>query len=178
MFDKAALTALTQPQPELEKSLKLAKRLLIERKNKGENLGFDPADLPEHPEIVKMTKGEITQYAAHPRLDLFVDSNSPHPMEKFGCTICHAGQGSSTVVCACLAHADRCPPKEEWEKNHDWKSIHDLGLPDVPQPFQGSELPQVPSSGHGLDPLRQQGRSAEAAQGLQPRQGQRLLWLP
>jgi hypothetical protein len=31
-----------------------------------------------------------------PALDLFVDANSPHPAEKFGCTICHSGQGSAT----------------------------------------------------------------------------------
>ena len=129
MFDKTALTALTQPQPELEKSLKLAKRLLIERQNKGEALGFDPNDLPERPEIVKMTKGEITQYAAHPRLDLFVDSNSPHPMEKFGCTICHAGQGSSTSFVLASHTPTDARQTEEWKKEHDWESIHDWDYP-------------------------------------------------
>ena len=46
---------------------------------------------------VPLSEGQIKQYAAHPRLDLFVDSNSPHSMEKFGCTTCHAGQGSATA---------------------------------------------------------------------------------
>lgn len=32
----------------------------------------------------------------HPRLDLFVDSNSPHPYATFGCTSCHAGRDRAT----------------------------------------------------------------------------------
>jgi len=32
----------------------------------------------------------------HPRLDLFVDSNSPHPYATFGCTSCHGGRDGAT----------------------------------------------------------------------------------
>jgi len=32
----------------------------------------------------------------HPRLDLFVDSNSPHPYASFGCTSCHGGKDRAT----------------------------------------------------------------------------------
>ncbi|MCB9896793.1 MAG: c-type cytochrome [Planctomycetes bacterium] len=32
---------------------------------------------------------------AHPRLDLFVSDSSPHPMGKFGCTVCHMGRGQA-----------------------------------------------------------------------------------
>ncbi|MGZ6987659.1 MAG: c-type cytochrome, partial [Thermoanaerobaculia bacterium] len=32
----------------------------------------------------------------HPRLDLFVDSNSPHPYATFGCTSCHGGRDRAT----------------------------------------------------------------------------------
>src|SRR5262249_7737503 len=53
---------------------------------------------PVRPKVkeVKLSDAQVTQYCVHPRMDLFVDSNSPHPMEKFGCTICHSGQGSAT----------------------------------------------------------------------------------
>jgi len=34
-------------------------------------------------------------FAAHPRLDLFVADNSPHPMGEFGCTVCHQGRGQA-----------------------------------------------------------------------------------
>lgn len=30
---------------------------------------------------------------AHPQLDLFVGADSPHPVERFGCTVCHQGNG-------------------------------------------------------------------------------------
>ena len=32
---------------------------------------------------------------AHPRLDLFVADDSPHPMGQFGCTTCHQGRGQA-----------------------------------------------------------------------------------
>jgi mono/diheme cytochrome c family protein len=32
---------------------------------------------------------------AHPRLDLFVDEKSPHPVSEFGCTVCHQGRGQA-----------------------------------------------------------------------------------
>src|SRR5207244_2239306 len=76
--------------------LRDAKRMFKERKAAGEDLGFNPDDLPEKVKTVKLTQGQVNQFAAHPRLDLFVDSNSPHPMQSFGCTICHNGQGSAT----------------------------------------------------------------------------------
>ena len=74
-----------------------------------------------------LTPGQITQYAAHPRLDLFVDSNSPHPMEKFGCTICHAGQGSATDfelsdhTPADAASTRSGRTRYHWHADHDWE---------------------------------------------------------
>lgn len=32
----------------------------------------------------------------HPRRDLFVAADSPHPVETFGCVVCHGGEGRST----------------------------------------------------------------------------------
>src|SRR5262249_54270794 len=129
MFDRKKLEALTKPAGALEDSLKKARALLIARQKKGESLGFDPHDLPTKAEPVKMTKGEITQYATHPRLDLFVDSNSPHGMEKFGCTICHAGQGSSTSFTLASHTPADARQTAEWKKNHDWERIHDWDYP-------------------------------------------------
>ena len=97
----------------LPKKLETARRILQERKDKGESLGFEPGDLPSHARTVSLTPGQVTQFAAHPRLDLFVDSNSPHPMEKFGCTICHAGQGSATdFELAAHTPADAAPARQ------------------------------------------------------------------
>lgn len=54
--------------------------------------------MPRVPQVkaLALSPGQITQYCVHPRLDLFVGPNSPHPMAKFGCVVCHAGQGAST----------------------------------------------------------------------------------
>jgi cytochrome c2 len=47
--------------------------------------GFE--DKEKYPESVLRT---------HSRLDLFVDSNSPHPYATFGCTSCHGGRDGAT----------------------------------------------------------------------------------
>jgi mono/diheme cytochrome c family protein/cbb3-type cytochrome oxidase cytochrome c subunit len=86
---------------------------------------------PREPAVkeVKLSPGQVTQYAAHPRLDLFVDANSPHPMEKFGCTACHAGQGSATD----FQQADHTPAtfkqEEAWKKEYNWHADHFWDFP-------------------------------------------------
>ena len=111
------------------KKLETARRILQARKDKGESLGFEPGDLPSQFHPVSLTSGQIMEYSAHPRLDLFVDSNSPHPMEKFGCTICHAGQGSATD----FQLADHTPAdadqRKQWEETYHWHANHDWEFP-------------------------------------------------
>ncbi|MCG8405808.1 MAG: c-type cytochrome [Phycisphaerales bacterium] len=65
-------------------------------------------------------------YSAHPRLDLFVSPNSPHPMKKMGCTVCHEGSGQETDF-VLAAHTPKShDEKEEWkEKYYDTEA----GLP-------------------------------------------------
>jgi len=43
----------------------------------------------------------------HPRLDLFVDSNSPHPYATFGCTSCHGGRDGSSLCAPALTLGDK-----------------------------------------------------------------------
>ncbi len=62
-------------------------------------------------------------FKAHPRLDLFLSSNSPHPMEKFGCTVCHGGSGHS-VSFETAAHNPQNPTQaEEWKKKYQWHEM-------------------------------------------------------
>jgi cbb3-type cytochrome oxidase cytochrome c subunit/nitrate reductase cytochrome c-type subunit len=85
-----------------------------------------------------LDKGQIAMYAAHPRLDLFVDANSPHPMEKFGCTICHQGQGSATdFVNAAHTPAD-AEQEEEWHKEYGWAHSHFWDFPMLSSRFTES----------------------------------------
>lgn len=75
-------------------------------------------------QVVKLTDGQVTEFCAHPRLDLFVDSNSPHSAEKFGCTICHAGQGSATEFDLAAHTPNSSNQKKAWVKEHGWESQH------------------------------------------------------
>ena len=50
---------------------------------------------------------------AHPDLDLYVGSSSPHPMSSMGCTTCHEGNGEETDF-VLAAHT----PKSHEERHH------------------------------------------------------------
>ncbi len=74
------------------------------------------------------TEGTYPQpFSGHPNADLFLASNSPHPMEKFGCTICHEGDGSGTSFQNAEhsprnpAMADAWAEKNHWHSNHFWE---------------------------------------------------------
>ncbi len=115
---------------ELEGKLKQAHEILASRKKAGEDLGYSLGDLPNKVHwLTDLSKGQVKEYAAHPRLDLFVDANSPHPMEKFGCTVCHNGQGSATD----FDHAAHTPSdavkEEEWHKEYGWAHSHFWDFP-------------------------------------------------
>lgn len=172
-----------------------AKKMLERRQKAGEDLGFEPADLPGKPyaqvgpltllvlacvlvaagsigllewsirlglrvafwglaltlvsmllvnwlaprvpavEPVPLTEGQVTQFCGHPRLDLFVDSNSPHPMEKFGCTICHAGQGSATEFTLASHIPNDVKQEHHWQHEYGWASSHYWDYPMLQKRF-------------------------------------------
>ena len=63
---------------------------------------------------------------AHPRLDLYVSPDSPHPMTKMGCTVCHEGAGQDTDFIL-AAHTPK-NKKEEKEWEHKYYTT-ELGIP-------------------------------------------------
>jgi cytochrome c2 len=65
------------------------------------------ADLPE-------------PYRSHPRLDLFVGEQSPHPLSRFGCTICHEGQGSATDFVWASHAPDSIAEQARWRRQYGW----------------------------------------------------------
>ncbi|MDW8223629.1 MAG: hypothetical protein RMJ82_11855, partial [Gemmatales bacterium] len=108
-----------------------------------DRLGFDKERLASLQQT-KLSPSEIAVLCSHPRLDLFLGSNSPHPVEKFGCTICHSGQGGSTSFNFAYhfpdtgktdgrkleAYADKY---HRWEKEHHWHpDLHPNFLWDFP----------------------------------------------
>jgi len=62
-------------------------------------------------------------FRTHPKLELFVGSDSPHALEKFGCTTCHGGNGHSLSF-KDSAHTPQNPQqKKEWEKKYHWHAL-------------------------------------------------------
>ncbi|QDT34347.1 Cytochrome c [Thalassoglobus polymorphus] len=74
-------------------------------------------------------------FVSHPNPELFLTSTSPHPVNSFGCTICHAGDGSGTS----FQNAEHTPSDpaiaEEWASKHDWHSNHFWEAPMYPNQF-------------------------------------------
>jgi mono/diheme cytochrome c family protein len=134
-YDRATLELLSKEKPDLQAKLDTALELFKYRKKSGESLGFDPDDLPTKVKKLNLTKAQLGMYAAHPRLGLFVDGNSPHPAEKFGCTICHAGQGSATDFQLASHTPADAKQREEWEKDYHWHATHDWEYPMLSRRF-------------------------------------------
>ena len=69
--------------------------------------------------------GAIKQpFASHPNLELYVNSNSKHPIETFGCTGCHLGRGRSTDFVGTVHMPEDEKEKERWEKELHWHKLH------------------------------------------------------
>ncbi len=59
-------------------------------------------------------------FTAHPQLELFLGSGSPHPMDRYGCTSCHLGNGRGTSF-ATAAHTPDSPEQAKlWAKKYHW----------------------------------------------------------
>ncbi len=68
-------------------------------------------------------------FKAHPRLELFVTSSSPHPVEDFGCTSCHGGRGRGTDFTS-AAHIPSTPEQQkEWEDKYGWHHMEHWEAP-------------------------------------------------
>lgn len=77
-------------------------------------------------------------FASHPNLGLFLSATSPHPLPKFGCTVCHEGQGSGTSF-QNASHTPNDPVEmEKWEKDHKWFDNHFWERPMNPKRFEES----------------------------------------
>lgn len=59
-------------------------------------------------------------FKTHPKLDLFLSPDSPHPMEEFGCTTCHGGGGHSVSFYTAAHTPQNEEQAKEWEKKYHW----------------------------------------------------------
>ncbi|MBI4558618.1 MAG: c-type cytochrome [Candidatus Hydrogenedentes bacterium] len=80
-------------------------------------------------------ENEEQPYRTHPRLDLFLASNSAHPMEDFGCTSCHAGRGRGTGFASAVHSPSNDEQAKEWKEKHHWHEWHHWESPMFPAKF-------------------------------------------
>ena len=99
---------------------------------------------------------------------LYLDPNGPHPINSFGCTICHGGQGSGTD----FTYASHTPADleqaEEWKRKYGWQEVHHWDYPMLPDRFIESSCVKCH---HQVTDIPQ----AEEAAGRLP--ADRALWL-
>src|SRR5918994_4066349 len=71
-------------------------------------------------------------FRTHPNLGVYLGSNSPHPLDQVGCTVCHEGMGQS-VSFRDAAHAPSTPEQaHEWEEKYHWEEPHLWDYPMLP----------------------------------------------
>jgi cbb3-type cytochrome oxidase cytochrome c subunit len=90
-------------------------------------------------------------FKTHPKLDLMVGAGSKHPMEKIGCTTCHAGVPQS-VDFSLAAHTPRNPAQhEEWKKKYNYYRSHHINTPMIPLAMTEGKCLQCHASQQQLD---------------------------
>jgi cytochrome c2 len=63
-------------------------------------------------------------FRSHPKLNLFVGGSSPHPLDRFGCTPCHAGRDRAVDFAYAVHIPDSADQKAAWERAYAWKRDH------------------------------------------------------
>ena len=100
-------------------------------------------------------RGEIAipqPFRSHPRLDLFVGAGSPHPMQEYGCTICHEGQGSATDFHWASHAPNDLAAEKSWKAEYGWSRNPDWDFPMLPARFAESRCLQCHHDVTDLEP--------------------------
>lgn len=72
-------------------------------------------------------------FKSHPNLDLFLSSSSPHPVDRFGCTVCHQGEGQSITFATATHAPNNESQREHWEQsNLHWEEREHWIWPQFP----------------------------------------------
>jgi len=104
-------------------------------------------------------RGLPAPFNSHPRLDLFVGSYSPHPLNVFGCTVCHEGQGSATEFKWASHSPNSTADRSAWRQAYHWFDNPDWRFPMLPQRFVEStclkchpDVVELAGANHGAAP--------------------------
>ena len=72
---------------------------------------------------------EEQPYRTHPKLEIYLNKDSPHPLSDFGCTACHGGLGRSVTFRNSYHAPQNDEQKEEWIEKYGWKEPHHWDYP-------------------------------------------------
>ncbi len=105
-----------------------------------------------HQGIAQTDRGFPRPFSVHPRLDLFLGATSPHPVDQFGCTVCHDGQGSATSFRWTSHTPNTADAMAGWRRDHDWRPNRDWEWPMLPRRFVESRCLQCHHEVTDLEP--------------------------
>ncbi len=71
-------------------------------------------------------------FTTHPNLSTYLGGDSPHPIDRIGCTACHEGMGQSVSFRDAAHTPTGEKQKEEWEKKYHWEEPHLWDYPMLP----------------------------------------------
>ena len=71
-------------------------------------------------------------FTSHPNLDQYLTANSPHPVEKIGCTVCHAGSPRSLDFSNAGHTPQNHKQEHEWKEKYGYYHNHHLETPMLP----------------------------------------------
>jgi cbb3-type cytochrome oxidase cytochrome c subunit len=74
-------------------------------------------------------------FKSHPKLKLMVGEDSPHPMQKVGCTVCHSGIPQSVDFSLAGHSPSDQVQRVEWEDRYGFKPPKHLPTPMIPTPM-------------------------------------------
>jgi cbb3-type cytochrome oxidase cytochrome c subunit len=71
-------------------------------------------------------------FTTHPNLATYLGGDSPHPIDRIGCTVCHEGMGQSVSFRDAAHMPGSEKQQEEWEKKYGWEQPHLWDYPMLP----------------------------------------------
>ncbi len=71
-------------------------------------------------------------FKAHPDLDLYMTSSAKHPVDRFGCTVCHMGEGQSVTFTTATHAPNDEEQRESWKHEHGWEEREHWNWPQFP----------------------------------------------
>jgi mono/diheme cytochrome c family protein len=81
-------------------------------------------------------------FTTHPNLGVYLGSDSPHPLNKTGCTVCHQGKGGATSFVDAVHYPRDEKQRIKWEEEFGWEEPHEWDYPMLPAQMTESSCVQ------------------------------------